>query len=148
MDDILFRNELNLKHLNQKNCLTGKDGWKIYYFNDNLKITGNCLKVFPIFCSDYSRSRVCKLEELNIEDNKLEKIIKRDLILLKSLKYLNLNQNLISKIENNTFDQQMKLEKLILSCNSLTSDMLDSNPFIFKHLFNLKELIYLIYSTS
>ena len=60
--------------------------------------------------------------------------------LSKSLKYLNLNLNSISKIEKNTFDQLIKLEKLFISCNSLTSSMLDSNPFLFKYLFNLREL--------
>ena len=65
----MFRNKFYLKTLNLKNCLTEKFGWNIYYFSDyleNIEISGNYLKVFPIFCSDYSRSRVCKLEELNI----------------------------------------------------------------------------------
>jgi hypothetical protein len=140
----MFMDRENLKYLNLDNSFHEEISSNLYVFNDKLErisISNNYLKKFPIFCSNYSRSRVCNLVQLSIENNKLNELGKKDLVYLNSLKYLNLNRNLLSRIENNTFDQLIKLETLIISCNNLSSaNTFDSNPFIFKYLLNIKEL--------
>ena len=121
----MFMDRKYLKYINLDNSFSEEISSNLYVFNDNLEriiISNNYLSKFPIFCSDYSRSRVCNLEELNIENNNLLELKKKDLIYLKSLKYLNLNKNLISKIENNSFDQLINLEKFIISSSTQTFD--------------------------
>ena len=140
----MFMDRENLRYINLENSFREEISSNLYVFNDHLEsitISNNYLNKFPIFCSNYSRSRVCNLLELNIENNKLKELGKIHLINLKSLKYLNLNRNLLSRIENNTFDHLINLETLIISCNNLSSaNTFDSNPFIFKYLLNIKEL--------
>ena len=146
INNSMFIDKNSLKYINLESSLNQEISSNLYWFNDYLEtaiLANNYLNKFPIFCSYYSRSHVCNLENLNLEGNKLEILNKEDLIYLKSLKYLNLNRNLIQFIENNTFDQLINLEKLYLSGNRLSSNQ-TFNPinskFIFKYLFNLKEL--------
>jgi Leucine-rich repeat (LRR) protein len=143
IDRYLFRDKVNLKEIKLKSCFSQEIDWNLYYFNDILEkisLTSNYLVVFPIFCSSYSKSRICCLIDLNMEENKLTELKKKDLIYMKSLKFLNLNSNLISSIENKTFDQLINLEKLSLASNNVSQQTLNSNPLMFKYLFSLKEL--------
>ena len=144
MNSSTFVDRQYLTYINLESSFSEEMSSDLFAFNDNLEkaiISGNFLRKFPVFCSDYSKSRVCELEELSMANNRLKELRKNDLIFLKSLKYLNLDRNLIAKIEKNTFDNLINLKKLILSRNNLSStNTFDSNPFVFKYLYNLKEL--------
>ena len=100
-------------------------------------MSGNYLLYFPQFCSNYSLSRICKLNQLDLSNNRFNSIFKKDLLYLTSLKTLNLENNFISSIENNSFDSLTNLETLSLALNNITNLNQDG---IFKNLLNLNEL--------
>ena len=72
-----------------------------------------------------------------VEDLFNKKISIKDLLYLKNLKYLNLENNSISILDKGSFDSLVNLEYLSLALNRISN--LD-NADLFRNLLNLKEL--------
>ena len=87
----------------------------------------NLLENLPIFCSNFSLSRVCQLESLDFGGNKVSVVLKKTFLILNHLKYLNLAQNQIETIEEFSFDPLLNLETLSLASNKLSSNRLFGN---------------------
>ena len=87
----------------------------------NIKLTGNSLIYFPLFCEYIylTQNEECKLKTIYFDSNKLESIKNTDLMHLENLEYLNLDNNQIIEIEESSFEKIINLEYLILSNNKL-----------------------------
>ena len=140
---------VNLVFLDFSNSFSSKISDTIFYFNKRLEIalfSGNFLKTFPKFCqfcfstscNKFSAFNTeCKLRELRFDSNRLEEVTFFDLKELTNLEYLNLENNLISSIEANSFLNLVKLATLILSFNRLS---LFADISLFSSLSNLQLL--------
>jgi Leucine-rich repeat (LRR) protein len=140
INNSLFKDKPMLSYIGLEKSFTPKLKYFLYYFNDNLKsirLIDNYLVTFPVFCSNYSLSRICLLEKLDIRSNQFGKILLKNLVNLKKLKYLNLANNSISTIDKGSFDSLSNLEYLSLASNKISNlDHID----LFKNLLNLKDL--------
>ena len=139
-----FANLFNLEFFNLNNSITDELSDFQFNFQSNLQIaivTGNNLNVFPKFCQYYQvgATRIeCGLKELYFDFNRLKRIYSFYLADLVQLKYLNLDSNQISLIEEGSFDGLDRLETLILSHNKL--DLAFNASSLFNSLSSLRHL--------
>jgi Leucine-rich repeat (LRR) protein len=139
INNTMFIDKSQLKFIGMEKCLTPKIENFLFYFNDfleEIKMNGNNLLKFPMFCSNYSLSRVCSLQRVDFRDNKLKIISKKDLLSLKNLKFINFEGNLIETIEPESFDSLQNLETLSLASNRLSN----FSVRLFDNLLNIKDL--------
>ena len=141
---------IEMKTINLTNCLASLISNKKFYFNKQLEagiFSSNGLTSFPKFCQFCTSFHCDKISNINVncqlrivefDSNHLTKIDYIDLNELENLEYLNLENNLLAAIENNSFSNLVKLETLILSRNRLSSFSRD--VVVFSCLTNLKLL--------
>lgn len=77
-----------------------------------------------------------RLEGLEIINSNLRSVIKEDLSDFKNLKYLNLKENKIEVLRNDTFKHNTKLQHIIICCNELKLIGIS----LFEHLNQLKHV--------
>ena len=151
LDNEFKDNYANLTYLDLSQCIYKGLVYQNFRFNKKLemgKFSGNRFLLLPQFCQIcFSSSCIkkedinleCKLKELHFNLNNLEKIFYSDLSELNNLEYFNLEKNLISSLESNSFSNLIKLETLLLSSNRLTSFNAE-NAETFSYMSNLKLL--------
>lgn len=119
MDKFVLLNSIDLSKSFSKSSISNKE----LFFNKYLEygyFSGNKMNLFPKFCQVCLKCRedVCKLKELKFDSNNLEKNFYSDLLEMKNLEYLDLENNSITIIELHSFSDLINLETLILFLNN------------------------------